>query len=179
MASLGLISGILAFTKKDRWKAGPWIICLSLLVFVGGNMNIGEFSPSIIKDSFNQMANKVEKLENKVDELSAALGKVYEKYYEVETFDCSKESQLVNYAEKDGHIYIKLKLKYRPILNSLQIFCSGGYNYWPSLEKTEIPVVDENLFLWANFADFKSIDELRTKAKENKLMMEVRYLRKE
>lgn len=153
------------------------IILFIFCLFDTGHIN--RFVVHSADDTYYISSNALEEVILKnIDNLGMALSRVYEKFYIKETFDCSEESESVKYVEKDGDIYLKLKLKYQPVLNSIQWFFSGGWKYWPVLTD-ESYFVDEDLFLWSKSVDTNSIDELRERAKRDNIVAELRYLRKE
>lgn len=71
-ASIGLIIGLLLILrpKDKKWKHGLWFVSISLAVFFGGNLNIGNLFP--ISDSFNY-TKQLQALSNDVTRLTAIL----------------------------------------------------------------------------------------------------------
>ena len=67
VATISVLIGIWCL-KNKKWSIGRWIICLSLAIFISGNINIGQISPSI-SNSFNKLGYRMKAVETKVKDL--------------------------------------------------------------------------------------------------------------
>jgi hypothetical protein len=173
LPSIGAIIAIFIsiwFIKNKKWKYGFWVLSISLLILLGGNLPLDKIIG--ISDSFKVLVNKVDKLDTKIDDLA----KVYEEYYEVEKFDCSKESENIKYIMRDNHFCINLQLKRLPVWKTLEVKLGPDWHEKP--DKSNLEDTGKDLYLSFPELDTpEKIKEFKRKAKEDNLIIEVRYLR--
>jgi uncharacterized protein (UPF0335 family) len=72
-ASIGIIIGIYSI-KNKKWKIASWIICFSLLIFIGGNVQLGDIN-SFIDNSFN-ITKRFKDVESSLENLNLEMNQV-------------------------------------------------------------------------------------------------------
>ncbi len=176
-----LISFFVCFKRKHKpsgWQYAS-TAALVIILFLYCWIDTGLISRFIVKvggQDYYISPNALEEVISKnIDNLGLAIGKVYEKYYIIEIFDCSKESDTVIFCEDKGMPTIKLKLKHLPIENTLECRLGGGFYSEPSKDN------DKNYdsgFYFLRFLRIKGIDELKKVAQGENLFAEIKYFRK-
>jgi len=104
-ATLGFFVGVWLF-KKEKWKAGAWIICCSLLIFLGGNIEIGQINPQIT-DSFN-FIQRMNALEKELDNVQINLKQAISMKQEVQqtvNIITRVEKEIANMKEATKELY--------------------------------------------------------------------------
>jgi len=120
----------------------------------------GDQKYSVSTKDFEQYIDK------NIDKLGLAIAKVYKQYYYSEVFTISEDSDHVKIEEKDGSVYLKIKLSYKPVLNTIEIDLVGGQYFFGTGYE---PYVDDDLNMWLKwkekytkeeFLNFTKIDDL-------------------
>lgn len=174
---------IVGFSKKQMPSGllATSIAVLAIVLFIFCLFDTGHVDRFVMKigdKDYYISSNALEEVILKnIDNFGMALARVYEEYYIIETFDYSKESERVKYAERDGKKFLGSKLKYQPVVNSIQWSFSGGWYYSPSLEN-KFTEIDEELFIWEEITYTGDIEQYKKALKEDNVVGEIRYLRK-
>jgi len=100
-----------------------------------------------------------------INKLGLAIAKVYEKYYHSEVFNISEDSDRVKIEEKDGSVYLKVKLSHKPVVSTIEVDLIGGQYFFGTGYE---PHVDDDLNMWLKwkekytkeeFLNFTNIDD--------------------
>jgi len=161
---------------------GVSIVILIITLFIFCLFDTGHISRFIIQigdKSFYVSSNALEEVIVKnIDNLGLALSRVYEKYFIVEKFDCSKESDIVKFGkENDGRVYFKIKLKYKPVDATVETKFSSGSSV-PGENGTE-SAVDSDLFYKIYVKRHEDIEELKKYFEKEHQITEIKYFRKQ
>lgn len=178
-ATIGILTGLYAF-KNKQWKPGAWIICISLLIFAGGNIRIDQFSPSV-SNSFN--------FTEQIDGIKSDLAKV--KLNITQAIDLKQEvSQTVNVITKVEKEIANIKETIQQIYNqttrelflekdldsTVKVFDQNGKKRIVYFQLNNIPIHNSveithqnGAFSPATFSIFHNIVALRTLKKLDRI----------
>jgi hypothetical protein len=152
---------------------------LACALFIFAAFDSGEVFKYLIqtKDGYSVSPRAIEQVILKnMDDLGLAIAKVYEEYYIVETFDCSKESDVVKFGKDGkGNIYFKLQLKYQPVEKTIQTLFSSGV---PSPDTEPGSYLSKDLFYKIIANGYDDVDKLKRYCKQTKQITEIKYFRK-
>jgi hypothetical protein len=102
IATIGIAISVYLL-KRNGWKLTAkitWVVCLSLAIFIGGNINIGEISASI-NNSFNKMREEINKTKQEINDINVKIAQAISLKQEV--------SQTVNLITKVEKEMVNLK----------------------------------------------------------------------
>ena len=175
-----VLFSIYLFLHKAQEKSG-WAFIVPgfffLLLFVYFLFDSGQISRFIVKignQNYSISSNALEEIITKnLDTLGKAIANVYESFYIREYYDCSKESNRVQYKQDKSGPYIELKLKFKAVENSLLVYPGDGLIYSPDEDHQEYA----DGFYKMRINSIKDLEELKKKYQE--LKIEIRYFRKE
>ena len=153
-ATIGVLSGIFAL-KNKKWKTATWIICLSLLVFVGENIRFNDINPSVsnsfnftkeiadiksgiknikldvkqaiaLKQEINQTVTVVTRVEKEIVNIKEAIQQIYNQATG-EIFEADQLNNTVRiFGQNKKRRVIYFELKNIPIINSIEITSQSG-----------------------------------------------------
>ena len=182
-ASIGVILGGISM-KNKKWKIGAWIICFSLLVFVGDHVKIGDISPSIT-DSFNIMKKEVDDVKSDLKALKVDINQAIALKQEVsQTVNVitKVQKEIANIKEATQQIYSQTKgeMFYENNLgDTVKIFEQGKkmrviyFQLKNSPISNSVEVTNQNgTASPATFVVFHNIICLRTNEKMDKILKE-------
>ena len=174
-----LIVKLVRIKKPGGWSfvsvAGLAALLFSYYLLDSGRIanyrvNIGDKTFYVSTSAFEQF------LTENLDKFANAFSRFYAKYYEVEVFDVTKESDRMRYGTTDnGALRYRLKLKAVPIINTIQVEPSAPSYMLGDPEGPFFSVDEDN---WM-FIDTQTKDHKGQKAynKTIRLCFIVKYLR--